>query len=446
MIVIAIIAILAMSAPAMADTVDTNVDVGTDSTAPYMIALTMTPDDTPGTTNKVEVDPEFAIPDAGGVFPPTVASQDGWKLVKFYIEVGHTNGIENIDSAAIDVTYPASFADPGDAALFGARAGQLKFEINVNRSVESSTGWAAQIVYPYAESYPGPVAATLPALKCRPLVYASTSFDSYDQVDVDADDIYDGTDSPPDLTWQNFLTAWGTRVKYATDEDALSAFDKYQLGQALVLEISGWMWFHEPGVLYTVAAKASTAGGAVSPSLVDGTKFLNYNRLIGLFIDFDTVNYGPVNIGGTSWAMGDRFLNSPDLPTVWNNGNASAQVLISSTKMVKDYTGDEASIHGSIYYSSAAKTIAHFDAKLYYTNGTGTPVQIGEIDYVADSTPEVIAVGGIGGNPVLLQACRPAKIEFSVEPELGESQEAGQYAGFLTLSVAPYTGTQTPTP
>lgn len=441
MIVVAIIAILALSAPVMADTVDTNVNVGQDGTAPYIIALTMTPDDTVGTG--VQVDPEFAIPNAGGTFTGLDAASDGWKRVKFYVEVGHQNGIINIDNVALDVFYPLTF-NAEDAALFSARAGLLKFEINVNRVSE---GWTSAITYPYAGTYPDGTVATLPALQVRELVYNTPS----DIVDVNANDTLGDV---PDQNWHDFLTTWGTaRINYGAGFDAITAFDKYQFSpsQALVLEITGWMWFHQPGVKYTVEAKAATASGATSVVLGDGNKFLYYNRVVGLYCDFDTVNYGTVNVGSVTWAPGDRFLTTPAQTTVWNNGNASAQVLVSSTKMVKHIAGDTwnwaagaTDIQNSLYYNSPAKTVVTFDAELYYANGAGQTVQYGTIDYLADSAPAVITVNG--SNPVLLQSCRPAKIQFSVHPESGEGQEAGIYSGFLTVSVATYTGTQLPTP
>jgi hypothetical protein len=308
-------------------------------------------------------------------------------------------------------------------------------------------------VYPWTELYPDGTQAVMPAVEVRELVYNTSS----DMVDVNADGTL-GNDS--DKTWQAFLPFWtDARIQYGSGFDAAEAFDRYQFSpsQALVLEITGWMWFHQPGVSYDVSARAQTAGGATSASLNDGGKFLNYNRVIGLYTDFDTVDYGSVNVGGTSWASGDRFLNTPLLTTVWNNGNASAEVLVQSTKMVKhlvvdngwDWQNGATNIQNSDYYASPAKTIVHFDAELYYTNGAGQTLQFGAIEYLADAAPAVIAVAGANGegsNPVLLQACRPAKIQFSVHPELGEGQEAGDYSGFLTVSVAPYSGTQLPTP
>ena len=179
-----------------------------------------------------------------------------------------------------------------------------------------------------------------------------------------------------------------------------------------------------------------------------GGKFLHYNRVFGLYCDFSNVRYLDVQVGGSSWAEGDRYLNTPDKTTVWNNGNVGAEVLVSSTKMVKEYRGIPSNIHDSIYYDSPAKTIEHFDAKLYYTNGAGDVVQLGQIDYLADAAPRVIWNDGsnIGlEGPVLLQQCRPAKIEFSIHPELCEMQEAGEYGGYLTVGVQAYTGSQLPT-
>ncbi len=437
-IAIALIAILAMVIPAYADTVSGGVVVGANTTPPYMIALTVTPDETAG--DGVQVDPEFCKPNLDGSFPPTNIFTDGWKMVKFYVEIGHPDGVSNIDNVAIDVNYPASFADAGDTILFGARADTLKFEINVHRDGSS---WLTEVVYPYSEFYPGmvpadPLTPKTPWL-ARELVYsANSSSPNYDMVDVNCDHNL-GNDN--DKSWEDFLPYWGTsRVKYASGYDADTAFDRYQLGEAIVLEIKGWFWFHQPGDHYNVSAKAATEGGATSPVLSGGaSKFLKYNRVIGLYLDFDAVNYGPVQVGGTSWDEGDRLLTTPDFPTVWNNGNASAEVLVASTKLVKDYDGvNPPDIHDSIYYDQDAKTIIHFDAKLYFCDGAGDVVQVGEIDYLADTDPAVITSSP---NPVLLQACRPAKICFSVEPEAGEGQEAGNYKGFVTVSVAAYTGT-----
>ena len=457
-IFLAAIMVVVAAGPVLAADVTTGVTVGASTTPPYMVALTMTPDDTPG--DGVQVDPEFAIPDMpGAVFPPVSAtptpkdSRNGWKLVKFYVEVGHTNGVENIDNVAIDVNYPPTFADPGDAILFAGREDTLKFEINARRSTAPDqygvSDWTSEIVYPYDETYPDGTAANLPMMHVRQLVYAALpASPNYDMVDVNANKPPVALGDTPDEPWGPFLTTWGPlRIKYASGHDAASAFDLYQLGQAIVLEIKCYIWYHQPGDHYTVEAKAATANGATSAVLNGGGKFLHFNRVFGLFLDFDTVAYADVSVGEASWAPGDRFLTTSDMTTIWNNGNASAQVLVDSTKMVKDFTGTTvAELEAHINYDSAAKTIVTFDAKLYYTNGEGIVQQLGEIVYDASDAAQVIAVDATPASgefgpcgPVLLQACRPAKIEFSVHPEEGEGQEQGNYKGFLTISVEAYT-------
>jgi len=446
-----IIALLAMSAPAMA-AFDTNAVVGSGvAVAPYMVLETMTPDDTIG--DGVQIDPEFAIPTAG-LFTSLSAGSDGWKPVNFYVEVGYINGISNIDSVAIDVYYPGiGQYDAQEAALFGNRATTLKFEINAYRDGQSETGWGASITNPYAASevYPDGTVATYPQLKVRDLVYGVTTGPHVDIVDVNADGVRDGL---PDQNWHDFLTTWGTnRIKYADSFTATTAFDLYQTGQALVLEITGYMWFHQPGLHYIVSAKAAV-GGAWSLPVFDALTepnniIFNYNDVVGLYTDFNSINYGIVDVGGTGWNQGDRNLATLGLSTVWNNGNASAQLSVESTRMVKHIVGDTSwnslsTIKGGIYYTNNAKTIQHFDAQLYYCDGAGNVVQHGTIEYANDTPTVITNPGETNGNPVLLQSCRPAKIEFSVHPESGEGQESGIYSGFLTLTVNPYTGTQLP--
>jgi hypothetical protein len=410
----------------------------------------MTPDEVDEAVKTgVQVNPEPAVPnDTGDLFPPTEASEDGWKMVNFYVELWHVNGInyENINTVSIDVNYPSSFNEV-DAPLFGDRADSLKFEIDVTAGGEGN--WSADIVYPYDEFYPDGTQPILPSLDVRQLVYNTAS----DAVDVDAD----GT---PDVAtpWnKSFLDTWGTdRVAYGEGYDSFNAFELYQTNQSLVLEITGWMWFHQPGVDYPVSAICATYSGATSDAV---SNVLGYERVTGLYCDFDSVQFTEVVTGGESWAPGDRCLDTLDKTTVWNNGNVGAEVGVWSTKMVKDFVGstvEELVAHE--YYDSSSKTIETFDAKLVYCDGAGVIQQQGQILYPAEADPLALVGGphpvvicnnlsddgevGLEG-PVLLQQCRPAKIEFSVHPESG--QLSGNYAGFLFIEVGAYTGIQLPT-
>ena len=441
-IAIAIIAIIAMTVPAMADVPET-VTVGAGSaTAPYMIALGITPDEKAG--DGVQIYPEPAQPNGSGTFTGLPDNQNGWKIVKFYVEIGHVNYASDpngsIGSVIIDVNYPNATALAGDP-LYVDRAGQLKFEIN---AVNNGGSWSATTTYPYTEMYPDGTIAVVPPVHVRQLVWSATPSNT-DMVDWNAN-LTIGDDG--DVNWQTFLNT-ADKVNYGDAYTNVSAFNEYHLGQALVLEIKGWFWFHQPGVDYPVKAKAQTAGGAMS-SILNHT--IKYQRLPGMYIDFSSVNYGTVAINDWTRAPADNYLTTPNKTTIWNNGNADADVYVASTKMVLGYTGNSANIKDDQFYGNPNKTIESFDATLYYTNLSGTPVQIGTILYFADTNygtdpgaliqkgsvyqPEEIGPDGA----VLLQSCRPAKIEFSVHPESG--QEAGSYKGFITLTVGPYTGIQ----
>jgi hypothetical protein len=443
-ILIAVAVITALTAMPAAAAVSTGVTVGTTSTAPEIVCLTMTPDEV--AEGGCDVNPEPAIPnDVAPLFPPTDATEDGWKRVCFYVEIYHQNGVtyENINTVSIDVDYPASFNEV-DQPLFGDRAEDLKFEIDCQHDGQE---WTADIVYDWTEVYPDGTVAVLPDLAVRELVY-NTATDAVD-VDADGDPVNDAT------PWtKSFLDDWGTsKVSYGAGYDSFEAFDLYQLGQAMVLEITGWMWFHQPGVDYPVTAICATINGATSDPI---NNVLSYQRVAGLYCDFDSVQFVEIETGGDSWNEGDRYLDTSDKTTVWNNGNVGAQVTVWATKMVKDFAGTtiEELVNDS-YYGSDSKTIETFDAKLYYCNGEGTVLQLGQILYPADAdpigspTPVVIEndlydVGEKGPEgPVLLQQCRPAKIEFSVHPESG--QLSGVYKGFLTVGIQDYTGSQLPT-
>jgi hypothetical protein len=467
-ITIAIIAILSMAVPAMAvDPIDTHVTLGGGgggaNDAPYMIALGITPDEIVG--DGVQVYPEPAVPNpAIPLFPPTDPNEDGWKMVCFYVEVGSSSYDQNhnsINSVIIDVYYPNAAA-LANYPLYIPRAELRKFEINAFRA--GGTGpWMASSTFDYSDNYSDGTMGVAPAVSVRELTGPG---DASDIVDVNADDILG---PPPDVNWQTFLNT-ADKIVYGTADPAIplsydetSAFQEYQDDEALVLEICGWMWFHQPGLNYRVEAKAQSDSGMGSDILVHQIK---YQKVTGLYLDFETVNFGTVTPGVWANADGDADLRTPNRTTIWNNGNEDAQVYIDATKMVKGYntaTGTPAGIIAHTDYDNLAKTIKDFDVALYYADASGASVQVGKIVYegVVDLAewlgPDNLIISHVPPGPyfpfveinttgqdtaVRLQACRPAKIVFSVEPLLGDEAAGSQYGGYVTLSVAPYAGVQ----
>lgn len=425
-IAIAVIIILAMTVPVMAadvDSINSQGTVGGGGTAPYVIAVTMTPDDSPDAG--VDVLPEPAKPE-GGAFPSSSADEDGWKMVKFYVIANHDTLLHTaINLVTIDVYYPAN-----------PSRGDRKFELD---AIKDGDNWTADQTYDSDSYYPSvpatapPTLAVVPGWTVRELQYT-------DLVDVNADGILA---APPDLTVGPFLSEWGSRVVYKSGWDAASTGAALQGDQALMLELTGYIWFHQPALTYIVDAKAST--GIQSDAL---TMEFDFMSLVSLYLDFDAVSYGAIDpTQERSWAPGDTDLSTANKTTIWNNGNANAQVAVSSTKMVLNWDG-EGPTSAVADYNNAAKTITDFDCALFYKKLDGTNVQVGYITFGADQAPVTIIndtnpapVQQMGEQgPVLLQSCRPAKIEFSVEPNPGIVN--GSYCGQVTIELAPYAGSQ----
>jgi hypothetical protein len=393
-----------------------------------MIALWMTPDEIVTPADALNnIYPEPAIPAAGGVFPnndalptPGDKTKDGWRRVNFYLMADVQSQTYNaIRGVQINVYYPQ---DDG---------GALKFEIDAQGTPGGS--WTASQSGYAAETYPGGIAATIPTWSVRELHYA-------DFVDVNADG-YVVNDS--DQTVGPFLTAWGSRVVYGTDPangnvpwTALTAGQRLQSGESLLLELQGWIWFHQDPVTYTV--KGTATAGDQSPAL---TNYFNFVPTVNLYLDFDTIAYStvanPVTPGVKAIVQGDTNLATPGSPTIWDNGNIDAMVTVNATKMVLN--GDPT------FYNNSAKTISRFDAALYYKSEDGTNLQVGYVEYDA-GTPTLIVSHNPGATtpvyemgptgPVLLQACRPAKIDFSVLPATG--LVPGTYRGTMTISIEAY--------
>jgi hypothetical protein len=420
---------MALTVPVMADSVTTQAEVGVGgSTAPYMIALWTTPDETPGDT-QVDVYPENVIPNAAApLFPPDESDRDGYKLVKFYLMADHeTLGHDAITGVTVDVFYPgATREEPGD----------LKFEINAIKlgpgCWEASQSAYATVYYPAA---PGQTAvqAIVPQPQVdwtvRELVYT-------DYVDVDADEVIP---SAADQQVQNYLNSAGARVVYGYNKDvagpwtAATAGARLQSDQALLIELSGWIWFHQDPLEYIVEGSATK--GVQSDPLMNWFTFVAEESL---YLDFDSVNYGNFNADvGRVVRQGDTDLGTPLAPTIWDNGNIDAMVYIDADEMIKDGNPE--------FAGNPGKTITDFDAALYYKDEAGNNVQVGYITFTAADGPvliendmmDTVPVQEMGPDgAVLLQACHPAKLDLSIEPN--DYIDSGSYVGDITITIAPY--------
>jgi hypothetical protein len=432
-IVVAIVAVLAMTVPAYAD-VTTSVTVGNGgATQPKVLAMAVVPDDGTGTTGagQVEVDPESALPVSGDFLPSDMLStpgSDGWKRVKFYIVAYHPAEFEfNINKVMVNVYYDQERTN-------------RKFQLDGTRTGTSHT-WVGTQSYNSAQYYPAVAIgdsaelAVLPAWTARERLYTLTQ---KDMIDVNADDVYV---SEPNVI--EFLTTYGNRVHFDVSDPFANVASIENLlleEQAIVLELTGFMWFHQPAQTYFWEAKVSSNGSDSDP-LDDSFVF---NKKVSFFMDATSVTYGATtpNADVSSQAPADRWLSTPGYTTIWDNGNTNAQVSVRSTKMVLNWDGQGAN---PVDYTNALKTIVDFDAALYYATPLGASVQVGHINYGPDTTTLIQKDGsnpvelGTPG-PVLLQACRPAKIEFSAR---AGNVWQGNYGGRLTISVAEYAGSQT---
>jgi hypothetical protein len=440
-ILLALVMAVSFALPALADTVTSTGTVGSSGgNAPYMLALTMTPDEVNGASDGINILPEAAKPTFNANTPSTT---DGWKEVNFYLIAdvasgGWDNPTTGISGMSVDVNYPSTVND-------GAR----KFEIDL---VKTGVGdgitalWSASQTGYAPENYPAMPLGTTPVAAIPPqpnTQWTARQILSNDIVDVNANEIGDS----PDMSVQSFLTNWGTRVSYGTnpvDNSAWNAGTTYarlQSGEAVMIEVQGWIWFHQNPVIYTVSASATNGSG--TPVALSNT--FQFVPTTSLYLDFTSINYGTFNANqGEILVQGDADLSTSGAPTIWDNGNVDAQVTLNSTKMVLNGVAAD--------YNDPSKTISQFDAALYYKDGSGNNIQVGYIKYAAD-TPTLIANNMADTTPVaemgitgavLLQACHPAKIDFSIFPQT--YIKSGPYTGTTTITLATYLGAQPEVP
>jgi len=259
-ITLAVILSLAVPMTAMAATVDTEAVVGGSGNSPYVCAKFETPDHSEELGTQIE-------PVAGGQ-----------RVVKFYVVIGDSNGINDLSAAYIKVYHPD---------------GSFKFQLDA-----ITPGWT---IIPYSGL-----------------------------IDMDGDCAGETPvpEALDDLDAQGRITYGFDPVRVATMTlDTL----KYDLehGKQLLVELVGEMDFCQPSGDYRVEAIAVDTSGK------SGTldNFFFYFSIVALRCDFTSINWGSVNVNQWNVLYGDEDMSTPTKPTIHNIGNDPAKIELHFTEM-----------------------------------------------------------------------------------------------------------------
>jgi hypothetical protein len=221
-------------------------------------------------------------------------------------------------------------------------------------------------------------------------------------IDMDGDCV--GETPVPDaldmLDVQNRITYGFDPVRSATMTLDMLKYDLEHEKQLLV-ELVGEMDYHQPCGDYRVEAIAVDQGG--KSGILEN--FFFYISIVALRCDFTRINWGNVNVCQWNVLYGDEDLSTPTKPTVQNIGNDPAKIELHFTEMTGDNFG---------------KKIREFDATM-----------LGGHIVLDACTPAVITDDA--DEPVMLPACTPTQIDFSVHPPTGTPEDT--YRGMMTITI-----------
>ena len=260
-VTLAIVLILAPTLTVTAADIDTEAVVGGSGNTPYVCAKFETPDHSEDPGTQIE-------PVAGGQ-----------RVVKFYVVIGDSNGVDDLSAAYVKVYHPD---------------GSFKFQLDAIRP-----DWS---VIPYDGL-----------------------------IDMDGD----CTGETPVPVALDDLDAQG-RITYGFDpvRNATMTLDmlKYDLehGKQLLIELVGEMDYHQPSGDYRVEAIAVDQGGKASTL----ENFFFYISIVALRCDFTKISWGNVNVCQWNVLYGDEDLSTPTKPTIQNIGNDPAQIELHFTEMM----------------------------------------------------------------------------------------------------------------
>jgi hypothetical protein len=428
-IVIAVIAVLAMTAPAMAVTTQVNIGGTGGGNPPFVLCKFETPDEPnpiPPDDGVINIYPEAPVP------PFETVGTDGWKQINYYLVVDDPDNDIYITGVDIIVSYPG---------------GAEKYNLHVTRCYPD---WIIS-GGPGAETYPtDPVTpAPVPAQSVRELVYHAGT-QTWDKVDGNADG---DTDDACDLAIPEFLTAYGSRVTYGPNDLVGGNFTKAQVvaaleerdpdstGKAIMLELVSYIWCHQDPVTYTVSAVALAS--EQSEPLVNT---FNFMPKASLYLDFTDINWGNLSSPSIVLKEGDRVLGTSLLPTIWNNGNIAGQVSVAGTTMIWDT--DNSGVIETDELGNAdimGKYIDCFDAHMDLIVN-GATLQQGLAVFSSTSGAVLITDTDTQDPPdaVLLPPCTPTQIDFSIFAPSGLMN--GKYYGTITVTIANYADSPPPIP
>lgn len=362
-IAVALMVCLSLVVPAFA--VSTQVEVTSDGVSPIIKCKWETPDD----ADPTHMDPGTQTLPVSGSFDPSTGEQTiGCKDVYYWAVATHPLGMGAISGVYADVSHPdvqkqsnitGEWVDPEWCGSFKYQVELLQWQPTNNANQ---------------------VAAFQQALE-QGLVTFNDDYWAANCYDCDGDGIVDADDFICDI------------------------IDQINQGEAELYRGKEQLCNHQPAGIYTVEYKAA-AGSALSDVVMNTMEF---TELSSFLIDFTSVNYGQVAVGVHKWAGGDSYLNTPEKPTVWNNGNTYL-----SLQVEQDDAG-----FGQRTVGGLQKWNVHWDARL------GPERPDGIVNYDPFEPPATI--------PGVLVMCTPTKLDFSILVDKAPDG-AGTYSGMMTLT------------
>ena len=325
-IALAIVLTLAPTLTVMAADINTEAVVGGSGNSPYVCAKFETPDhsEDPGT----QIEP--------------IAGEK--RVVKFYVVIGDSNGVDDLSAAYIKVYHPD---------------GTFKFQLDAIRP-----DW--EVI-----QYDG-------------------------LIDMDGDCTAE-TAVPEAL---DELEAQG-RITYGFDPvrgvDMTLDMLKYDLehGKQLLIELVGEMDYCQPSGDYTVEAIAVDQGGKAG--ILRNLFF--YTSIVALRCDFDRISWGSVNVNQWNVLYGDEDMTTGTKPTVHNIGNDPAKIELHFTEMTGQNFGkkiidfDASMLGGHIELVACTAQVIADAAGAPVTLPPCTPTQIDFSVHPPTGTPEDTYMG-----------------------------------------------------